>query len=196
MKVIYARVSTQNQNEDRQLEKGVKSFIDKCSGSIPFIERPQAKKLIEFLKQNPEAITEVIAVDRLGRSTIDILNTIELFKSNNWQLKIDNLGMDNSSPFFELMISLLGTLAQHEKNIIKERTQQGIERAKAKDRLTIKQEDKIYKGRKQGTKDSREKVLQKHSDIVKCLRSNMKISDISNVTNKTRATIYKVKNML
>lgn len=196
MKVIYARVSTQNQNEDRQLEKGVKSFIDKCSGAIPFIERPQAKKLIEFLKQNPEAITEVIAVDRLGRSTIDILNTIELFKSNNWQLKIDNLGMDNSSPFFELMISLLGTLAQHEKNIIKERTQQGIERAKAKDRLTIKQEDKTYKGRKQGTKDSRDKVLQKHSDIVKCLRSNMKISDISNVTNKTRATIYKVKNML
>jgi DNA invertase Pin-like site-specific DNA recombinase len=188
MKVIYARVSTQNQNEERQLEKGVKSFIDKCSGAVPFIERPQAKKLIEFLKDNPGTITEVIAVDRLGRSTLDILNTIELFKSNNWQLKIDNLGMDNSSPFFELMISLLGTLAQHEKNIINERAQQGREIAKAK--------GNVYKGRKPGTKDNRDKILSKHQDIVKCLSSNMKITDISNVTNKTRATIYKVKKML
>ena len=188
MKVIYARVSTINQNEERQVSKDYKAFVDKCSGAIPFIERPQAKKLIEFLKQNPQAITEVIAVDRLGRSTIDILNTIELFKSNNWTLKIDNLGMDNSSPFFELMISLLGTLAQHEKNIINERTQQGREIAKAK--------GNVYNGRKKGTLDSRDKVLKKHSDIVKCLNSNMKISDISNVTNKTRATIYKVKSMI
>jgi len=188
MKVIYGRVSTLNQNEERQTIKGELSFIDKCSGAVPFIERPKAKKLIEYLKDNPGTITEVIAVDRLGRSTIDILQTIELFKQNNWTLKIDNLGMDNSSPFFELMISLLGTLAQHEKNIINERAQQGREIAKAK--------GNVYKGRKPGTKDNRDKILSKHQDIVKCLSSNMKITDISNVTNKTRATIYKVKNML
>ena len=185
MKVIYARVSTKEQNEERQLTTGVKSFVDRCSGSIPFIERPQAKNLMKFLKENSGVTTEVIAVDRLGRSTIDILQTIELFKKNNWTLKIDNLGMDNSSPFFELMISLLGTLAQHEKNVINERTQQGREIAKAK--------GNIYVGRKVGTKDNRTKILQKHEDIVNCLKRDMPISEIARTLKKTRATIYKVK---
>ena len=44
MKVIYGRISSDDQNEERQLEKGVLSFIDKCSGSISFFDRPQAKK--------------------------------------------------------------------------------------------------------------------------------------------------------
>lgn len=185
MKVIYARVSTKEQNEERQLILGVKSFVDKCSGAVPFIERPQAKNLMKFLKDNSGVTTEVIAVDRLGRSTIDILQTIELFKKNNWTLKIDNLGMDNSSPFFELMISLLGTLAQHEKNVINERTQQGREIAKAK--------GNVYVGRKAGTKDNRTKILQKHEDVVNCLNHGMPISEISRTLKKTRATIYKVK---
>ena len=187
MEVIYGRISTIEQNEGRQIQDVKKVFIDKCSGSVKFLERPQAKKLIEYLKIHPNTITRVLAVDRIGRSTLDILETIKLFKENNWSLKIDNLGMDNKSPFFDLMISLLGTLAEHERQIIKERCKGGIEVAKSKG---------IYTGRKKGTIDNRDKVLNKHSDIVKCLEAKMKIQDISNITNKTRATIYKVKNIL
>ena len=187
MYVKYVRISSVTQNEERQLEKGVKSFIDKCSGAIPFMERPQAKKLIEFLKINPTFETVVSSVDRVGRSTLDILQTIQFFKTNNYVLKIENLGMDNSSPFFDLMISLLGTLSEHERSIIKERCRGGIEVAKSKG---------LYIGRKKGTKDDRFKILSKHNDIVLCLNKKMKITDIVKVTNKTRATIYKVKNIL
>ena len=88
MYVKYVRISSVTQNEERQLEKGVKSFIDKCSGAIPFMERPQAKKLIEFLKINPTFETVVSSVDRVGRSTLDILQTIQFFKTNNYVLKI------------------------------------------------------------------------------------------------------------
>jgi len=187
MNITYGRISTSEQNEDRQTTKGYKSFIDTCSGVIPFFERPQAKKLIAFLKLNPEAITNIIAVDRLGRNTIDILQTVEYFKANNYNLRIDNLGMDNTSPFFEMMVSIIGTLATQEKKTIAERCKQGIEIAKTKG---------LYTGRKPGTKDNREKILSKHNDIVLCLNQKMKITDIANVTNKTRATIYKVKDVL
>jgi len=187
MKAIYGRISTAEQNEARQLDKGVISYIDKCSGSVPFMERPQAKRLLDYLKENPQCETEILSVDRIGRSTLDILQTIQYFKKNAFVLKIKNLGMDNSSPFFDLMISLLGTLAEHERQVIKERCKGGIEVAKAKG---------IYVGRKKGTTDDRNRTLKKHQDIVVCLASKMKIADICRLTGKHRATVYKVKELL
>jgi DNA invertase Pin-like site-specific DNA recombinase len=187
MKVIYGRISTTEQNEARQLEKGQISFIDKCSGAVPFMERPQAKRLLDYLKNNPTCETEILSVDRIGRSTLDILQTIQFFKQNGYVLKIKNLGMDNSSPFFDLMISLLGTLAEHERQVIKERCKGGIAVAKSKG---------IYTGRKKGTTDDRNRTLKKHQDIVTCLNSKMKVSDICKLTGKHRATVYKVNELL
>jgi len=187
MKAIYGRISTTEQNEVRQLVKGEISFIDKCSGAVPFMERPQAKRLLDYLKNNPTCETEILSVDRIGRSTLDILQTIQFFKKNGYVLKIKNLGMDNSSPFFDLMISLLGTLAEHERQVIKERCKGGITVAKAKG---------IYTGRKKGTTDDRNRTLKKHNDVVTCLESKMKISDIVKITGKHRNTIGKVKDLL
>lgn len=187
MKAIYGRISTAEQNEARQLVKGEISFIDKCSGAVPFMERPQAKRLLDYLKINPNCETEILSVDRIGRSTLDILQTIQFFKKNGYVLKIKNLGMDNSSPFFDLMISLLGTLAEHERQVIKERCKGGIEVAKSKG---------IYSGRKKGTTDDRNRTLKKHNDVVTCLESKMKISDITKITGKHRNTISKVKDLL
>lgn len=186
-RVIYGRISTEGQKELRQLVKGETAFIDKCSGAVCFMDRPQARRLIEYLKLNPETETHILSVCRMGRSTLDILTTIQFFKQNNYKLSIDNLGMDNTSPFFDLMISLLGTLAEHERQIIKDRCRGGIDAAK---------KNGVYVGRKKGTKDDRNKVLKKHNDIVTCLQSKMKVSDISRITERTRATVYKVKKML
>jgi DNA invertase Pin-like site-specific DNA recombinase len=187
MKVIYGRISTEEQNEERQLEKGVLSFIDRCSGTISFFDRPQAKKLVEYIKNNPQTETSIKSVDRIGRSTIDILNTAKFFKENNYLLKIEDLGLNNNSPFFDLMISMLGTLAEFEKKNILERVFQGVNNAKAKG---------IYIGRKKGTVDSRAKILEKHKDVVECLNKGMKISTISQILHKNRTTIYKVKQVL
>jgi DNA invertase Pin-like site-specific DNA recombinase len=187
MKVIYGRISTAEQNEARQVVKGEITFIDKCSGAVPFMERPQAKKLLDYLKNNPDAETLVLSVDRIGRSTLDILQTIQFFKEKGYVLRIENLGMDNSSPFFDLMISLLGTLAEHERQVIKERCRGGIEVAKAKG---------IYIGRKKGTTDDRNRTLRKHQDIVTCLNSKMKVAEICKLTGKHRNTVKKVKSIL
>jgi DNA invertase Pin-like site-specific DNA recombinase len=184
---IYGRVSTNEQNEQRQLRKDTIAFIDRCSGSIPFFERPQAKRLISFLKSYPNTKIQVLSVDRIGRSTLDILSTVKFFKENNYQLVIENLGMTTESPFFDLMISLLGTLAEHERQVIKERCKGGIEIAKQKG---------IYTGRKLGTVDDRKKVIDKHQDIVLCINSNMKTTEIERLTGKSRKTISKVKRLL
>lgn len=185
--IIYGRISTAEQNHERQLAKGIKSFIDVCSGTIPFMERPKAKELIKYLKSNPGTTVSIIAVDRLGRNTLDILQTLEYFKANNFNIKIDNLGMDNTSPFFDMMVSILGTLAQQEKKTIAERCKQGIELAKIKG---------LYTGRKPGTTDSRQKTLDKHSDIVLCLNKYMNVNETARLTKKTRVTVYKVKALL
>ena len=92
------------------------------------------------------------------------------------RLKIEDLGMNNNSPFFDLMISLLGTLAEFEKKNILERVNQGVQNAKSKE---------IYTGRKKGTVDSRAKILEKHKDIVECLNKGMKIFTISQILIKT-----------
>jgi len=184
MKVIYARVSTKEQNEERQLTTGVKSFVDRCSGSIPFLERPQAKNLMKFLKDNPQATTEVHSIDRLGRNTRDILDTLELFDRKEYIIKIKDLGLESTGAFFKPMITIISALAEHERNMIRERTRQGIEIRKAQGG---------YKGRTEGSIDSRTKILQKHEDIVNCLKRDMPISEIARTLKKTRATIYKVK---
>ena len=187
MNINYGRISTAEQNHERQTTNGFKSFIDTCSGAVPFMERPKAKDMIKFLKSNPGAVVNIIAVDRLGRNTLDILQTVEYFKANNFNLKIDNLGMDNTSPFFEMMVSILGTLAQQEKKTIAERCKQGIALAQSKG---------LYQGRKKGTNDSRQKTLDKHQDIVLCLEKNMNVNEASKMTKKTRMTVYKVKALL
>ena len=104
MRVAYIRVSTLDQNPDRQLRVDIeKNYIDKCSGSISFSERPEAKKLLSNTN-----VTEIVvhSIDRLGRNTIDIMQTIQHFT---------NLGAYEGRP--------TGTVEDIEKFISKKSTQ-------------------------------------------------------------------------
>ena len=78
--VKYIRVSTKEQNEDRQLHPTYKNYMDKCSGTIPFAKRIEGKKLLEDAKAGKVKHVVVNRIDRLGRNTKDILETIEVFK--------------------------------------------------------------------------------------------------------------------
>jgi DNA invertase Pin-like site-specific DNA recombinase len=86
-----------------------------------------------------------------------------------------------------LMISLLGTLAEHERQVIKERCKGGIAVGKA---------NGIYQGRKKGTTDDRNRTLKKHQDIVTCLNTKMKVADICRLTGKHRSTVSKVRQLI
>jgi len=78
MKVYYSRVSTIDQNEDRQLINTKyfdKLFVDKCSDKIPFFDRPKGSQIKSLIDSGKLKHLEVHSIDRLGRNTIDVLKT-------------------------------------------------------------------------------------------------------------------------
>ncbi|MBD0777174.1 recombinase family protein [Maribacter sp. ANRC-HE7] len=146
MKARYIRISTPDQNLERQLIKqhtGEKLFIDICSGSIPFNERAEGQRLLNDMDLN---YVSVHAIDRLGRNLLDILMTLQHFDDHGIKLKVENLGIESlvdgkPNPAFKLIVSVLANIAEMERNTMLERQREGIDIAKAKG---------MYKGRVRG----------------------------------------------
>ena len=114
MKARYIRTSSLNQNEARQLVRqhsGEQVFIDKISGAVPFDKRPQAKVLLDAALNGSINYISVSSIDRLGRSTIDVLQTLEALTKINVVVKVDNLGLESmvagkENPTFKLIVSV------------------------------------------------------------------------------------------
>ena len=191
MKAKYIRVSTKEQNTDRQTDFDGLTHIDLCSGSIPFKDRPEAKKLLS----NKE-ITEVHvhSIDRLGRNTLDIMQTIQDFTSKGINVVSTKEGLQTlidgkENPIAKMMIGILGTLAEFELSRIKERQAEGI--AKAKERGG-------FKGRSIGSKESAEVFVNKASTqaILKHLRGKESVRRTALLSKTSEGTVKKVKKML
>ncbi|MBT4399291.1 MAG: recombinase family protein [Bacteroidetes bacterium] len=98
MRVYYSRVSTQEQNEERQLQdiQGFDFvFSDKCSGSIEFFKRPEGSQIKELIDQKKLTHLEVHSIDRLGRSTIDVLKTWQELTELGIQIVCRNPNLTN-----------------------------------------------------------------------------------------------------
>jgi DNA invertase Pin-like site-specific DNA recombinase len=195
MNARYIRISSLNQNEARQVAKkhiDELIFIDKVSGSIPFHKREKAKLLIEKVKEGEINNISVSSIDRLGRNIIDVLQTIEFFTINGVTLKVDNLGLESlvngkENPTFKLIISVLANIAEMERSSIRERQMEGIALAKARG---------TYKGRIKGTTETTEEFLIKYKEVIKHLKLNKSLRDISSRCNVSLATVQKVKKHL
>jgi len=194
MKAIYIRVSTKEQNIDRQIQEGVNAYIDKISGSVPFAERPSAKKLLRDIKKGIVTEVEVNSIDRLGRSTLDVMQTIQnltekgvnvISKKEGLQTIID--GKEN--PMSKLLVGILGTLAEFELSRIRERQAEGIAKAKEQGR---------YKGRNGNTKEDRKAFLKKPKSkmIAKHLKRGETVRRASLLSKASVNTVRKVKIML
>lgn len=191
MKVKYIRVSTIEQNTERQDDFNGKTYPDACSGSVPFAERPEAIKLL-----NNEEVTEVLvhSIDRLGRNTLDIMQTIQNFTKKGINVISEKEGLQTlingkENPVAKMMIGILGTLAEFELNRIKERQAEGI--AKAKKRGT-------YRGRSSDTKESLEVFLNKAKNIkiAKKLKSGRSIRETALLCGASIPLVRKVKGKL
>ena len=128
MIAFYARVSTLQQKTDRQLAstQGMKVFEDKCSGSIPFQERPAGKMVIDTMIKGDLEQLVVHSLDRLGRDLLDILKTIELFTEHAVPILIQKEGLrtldadGKQNPTSRPIISVLGVVAEMERSQIRE----------------------------------------------------------------------------
>ncbi|WP_337084889.1 recombinase family protein [Elizabethkingia anophelis] len=195
MKARYIRVSTGNQNTERQLKKNhpnEKLYIDIVSGAIPFKERGQGNKLIQDIEADSIKYISVHSIDRLGRNLFDILATLELLNEKKVTLKVDNLGIEslvNNKPnsAFKLIISVMANIAEMERETMLERQKEGIKIAIAKG---------VYKGRVKGSKESDEQVLSKYKEVVKYLKRGQSLRDIAKLCNVSLGTVQKVKRIL
>ncbi|PRQ81647.1 transposase [Elizabethkingia anophelis] len=195
MKARYIRVSTGNQNTERQLEKNhpnEKLYIDIVTGAVPFKEREQGNRLIQDIETDSIKYISVHSIDRLGRNLFDILATLELLNEKKVTLKVDNLGIEslvNNKPnsAFKLIISVMANIAEMERETMLERQKEGIKIAIAKG---------VYKGRVKGSKESDEQVLAKYKEVVKYLKRGQSLRDIAKLCNVSLGTVQKVKKIL
>ena len=131
----YTRVSTSSQDAQLQLDALVKAgvqkrdvFADVTSGSRTAIERPGMKKLLEYAEAGDNVV--VWRVDRLGRSLIDVLNTVNLLRERGVNVRSISDGIDPATSTGRMMLNLLASLAEYERELIVERVNAGIAAAR------------------------------------------------------------------
>ena len=131
----YTRVSTASQDAQLQLDALIDSgvqkrdvFSDVTSGSRAAIERPGMKRLLDYVESGDTVV--VWRIDRLGRSLIDVLNTVNLLRDKGVKIRSLSDGIDPETTSGRLMLGMLATLAEYERELITERVNAGIAAAK------------------------------------------------------------------
>ncbi len=147
----YIRVSSFDQNTERQLEglKLDKVFIDKASGKD--VQRPQLEALINYVRDGDTIF--VHSMDRLARNLVDLRNLVNEVTKRDICIKFlkENLIFTNeNSPMATLMLSIMGAFAEFERSLLKERQREGIELAKKRG---------AYPGRKKILNDEQIKMI-------------------------------------
>lgn len=138
--IAYVRVSTDDQtteNQRRAIEaryKVSKWFSeDGVSGSVPAAHRPVLAALLAYVREGDTVV--VVAIDRLGRNTIDVLTTVELLRTKGVSIVSMREGFDLATPAGKLMLTMLAAVAELERENIKARQMAGIERARAEGKI-------------------------------------------------------------
>lgn len=198
MKVLYVRVSSIGQNNERQrLNDNDFDYLieDVISGSVIFDERPGGRKIMKLLNDGIMKELNVWSIDRLGRNLKDILQTIDVFNDKGVPIIFINQGLrtlnedGTENNIGKLIISILGSVAEMERNQIRERQLEGIALAKARN---------VYKGRANGTKEDTLTFLSKpkNKKALDLLKKGYKNIEVSRIVGVHANTITKIKKVL
>ena len=157
-RIGYARVSSYGQSLDVQLDKLSncdRVFQEKQSGRTD--AREQLQLCLDYVRDGDVLV--VTKLDRLARSTRDLLNIVNRLEGKRVQLVVLDQQIDTSTATGRLMLSMLGAIAEFENDLRKDRQMQGIALAKKngtkfgrKQSLTTEQIEEIKRRREDGTK--------------------------------------------
>lgn len=177
MIIGYARVSTLEQNLDLQIDAlnqagCEKIFVDRATGAN--MNRPALQEALEFMRTGDRLI--IWKMDRLGRSMLDCLKFLDELKQAGTNLTslTEHCGTGTASE--QLLMALLMSFAQHERNLIVERTRAGLEAARARGR---------YGGRPKKLTPQQEKGL-----AAMAANPAISISEIAEAFNISRPSVY------
>ncbi|EMT3314974.1 recombinase family protein, partial [Neisseria gonorrhoeae] len=135
MIIGYLRVSTKEQNvaaqrqviQDKyQIERWYEDQA--ASGAVKALNRPEFRKMAEFVRQGDTVV--VVAIDRLGRNTIDVLETVQFLQKKGVAVTSLRENFDLASPLGTAMLAIVSAFAELERSYIKERQMAGIRNAR------------------------------------------------------------------
>lgn len=176
MKIGYARVSTEDQNLDLQLDalrqQGcTKIFQEKMTGATK--SRPALNKAIKALK--PGDMLVVWKLDRLGRSLQNLIEILKLLESNGVGFHSISDGIDTTSSCGRLLFHIIGAIAEFECNQISERTKAGLQAA-----------------RRRGSKLGRPRSLSDEQIVLaRSLLNDLPMIDVAAQLNVGRTTLWR-----
>ncbi|RII25849.1 MAG: integrase [Geobacter sp.] len=127
----YARVSTEEQNLDAQLEQlqgadCAKIYQEKASGVKE--DRPELAAMLDYAREGDTVV--VCKLDRIARSTKHLLSIVEGLEKRGVAFKVLNINLDTSTPTGKLLLSMLAAIGQFEREMMLERQREGIRQAK------------------------------------------------------------------
>ena len=145
-RIAYVRVSSIDQNPDRQLEglRVERTFMDKASGKDT--ARPQLAELLLYARSGDTVV--IHSMDRLARNLDDLRRIVKALTDKGAKVEFIKEGLTftgDDSPLAHLLLSVMGAFAEFERNLIRERQLEGIAIAKQRGK---------YKGRKKSLSDA------------------------------------------
>lgn len=179
----YVRVSTVEQKIDRQLlayKEADMIYTDKVSGKNK--ERPQLIALLENLEEGD--IIVVKSLDRLSRSTLDLLEITKEIESKKASLKVLDKEIDTSTAIGKFFLTIIGAVAELERENTLQRIKEGIEIAKERGK---------YKGRKKGSIEINGESLERFKKFYK---KGFSKTDLAKEFEVSRSTIYRWEKVL
>ena len=197
--VIFARVSTNIQDYDRQLNELTAlaqrnawsveaTFFEKVSGAKKNTDRKELSRMVDYVQAhniNKVAVTEL---SRLGRDTLQVLEVIELFNRLGISLYIQNYNIETLTesgevnPMSQFLVTILAEVARMERKQIRERVESGYKNYRANG-------GKV--GRKMGYKKSDEAMREQYAEEIRLLRKGISLRNISKITGTSVNTVRK-----
>ena len=179
MKIGYARVSTADQNLDLQIdalrETGCKKIFSDRGVSGAKAERPGLDKALEHIRKKDTLV--IWKLDRLGRSLSDLLSIVEYLKERGAHFLSIQDGFNTSTASGKMVFSVIGAMAEYERNLIRERTMAGLKAARARGRMG---------GRPKALNESQVKVA-----IALAEAGELTINEICEQVGCSRSTYYR-----
>lgn len=202
--VIYARVSTQGQDYERQLAElrdyarkmeyeVVMEFCEKVSGAKTVAERQALTELLNYVESNKVDKVLIYECSRLSRRAIDFLAVIETLTAKKISVYILQNGLETllpngrPNPIAQLVMGILAQFNSMERSLIRSRMESGYNHYRAIG-------GKV--GRKEGYRKSEEAMKEQYKEEIKLLRKGLSLQNIYRITNTSPNTLLKLKKII
>lgn len=177
MIVGYARVSTTHQNLESQIEElkragAEKIFQEKASGANT--NRESLTRMLDYIREGDVVVCTKI--DRIARNTKNLLDMVAFMEQKDVAFRVLNLNLDTATPTGKLMMTVLGSVAEFERELQLERQRDGILRAK---------ENGVYKGRQPTAQ-------RKSADVLRMVAEGKKKTTIAKELNIGISSVYRI----